>query len=122
MPNGSLEKLLYLENNFLNIVQRLKIMVDVACALEYLHHGYSTPVVHCDLKPSNVLLDDAMVAHLCDFGIAKLLHSGVSITITGTLATLGYIAPGKHGFFFQYSLSITFFAVSLFNPFIFRVL
>ncbi|KZV26305.1 putative LRR receptor-like serine/threonine-protein kinase, partial [Dorcoceras hygrometricum] len=61
--------------------------------LRALQQGYSTPVVHCDLKPSNVLLDDAMVAHLCDFGIAKLLYSGVSITITGTLSTLGYIAP-----------------------------
>ncbi|XP_073152118.1 receptor kinase-like protein Xa21 [Henckelia pumila] len=76
MPNGSLEKLLYLENNYLNMVQRLKIMIDVACALEYLHHDYSTPIVHCDLKPSNVLLDDDMVAHLSDFGIAKLLSDG----------------------------------------------
>ncbi|XP_073152122.1 uncharacterized protein [Henckelia pumila] len=93
MPNGSLEKLLYLGNNLLNMAQRLKIMIDVACALEYLHHDYSTPIVHCDLKPSNVLLDDAMVAHLSDFGIAKLLSDGVSITVTRTLATLGYIAP-----------------------------
>ncbi|XP_073152121.1 uncharacterized protein [Henckelia pumila] len=93
MPNGSLEKWLYLENNFLNIVQRLKVMIDVACALEYLHHGYSIPIVHCDVKPSNVLLDDAMVAHLSDFGIAKLFNDGVSVTLTRTLATLGYIAP-----------------------------
>ncbi|XP_075512421.1 receptor kinase-like protein Xa21 [Primulina tabacum] len=93
MPNGSLDRWLYSENNFLNISQRLNIMIDVACALEYLHHDYSIPIVHCDLKPSNVLLDGAMVAHLSDFGIAKLLIDGVSTTLTRTLATLGYIAP-----------------------------
>ncbi|XP_073277232.1 uncharacterized protein [Primulina huaijiensis] len=93
MPNGSLEQWLYSENNFLDIVQRLNIMIDVACALEYLHHGYSIPIIHCDLKPSNVLLDDDMVAHLSDFGVAKLLSDGVSVTLTRTFATLGYIAP-----------------------------
>lgn len=93
MPNGSLERWLYLENNFLNIMQRLNIMIDVACALEYLPHDYSIPIVHCDLKPSNMLLDSSMVAHLSDFGITKLLSDGVSITLTRTLAALGYIAP-----------------------------
>ena len=71
MPNGSLEKYLYSHNYFLNTKQRLSIMIDVACALEYLHHGCSLPVIHCDMKPSNVLLDEDMVAHLSDFGIFK---------------------------------------------------
>ncbi|XP_027152386.1 probable LRR receptor-like serine/threonine-protein kinase At3g47570 [Coffea eugenioides] len=57
MPNGSLEKWLYSGTQILNIIQRLDIMIDVACGLEYLHYGYSTPVIHCDLKPSNILLD-----------------------------------------------------------------
>ncbi|KAK4710993.1 hypothetical protein R3W88_005506 [Solanum pinnatisectum] len=93
MPNESLDKLLYSRDYCLNIMQRLNIMVDVASALEYLHHGYSVPVIHCDLKPSNVLLDNNMVGHLTDFGIAKLLTKEESIAHTTTFATIGYIAP-----------------------------
>ncbi|PHU19067.1 hypothetical protein BC332_10218 [Capsicum chinense] len=48
MPNGSLEKYLYSHNYFLNTMQSLSIMIDVACALEYLRHGCSSPVIHCD--------------------------------------------------------------------------
>ncbi|PHT82780.1 hypothetical protein T459_11223 [Capsicum annuum] len=67
-------------------------MIDVACALEYLHHGCSLPVIHCDVKPSNVLLDEDMVAHLSDFGISKLLGEDQGDLYTKALATLGYIA------------------------------
>ncbi|THF97018.1 hypothetical protein TEA_001698 [Camellia sinensis var. sinensis] len=94
MPNGSLEKWLYSYNYFLDMLQRLDIMIDVACALEYLHHAYSTSLVHCDLKPRNILLDKDMVAHVSDFGIAKLLDLGESVIHTKTIATFGYIAPG----------------------------
>ncbi|XP_027362458.1 probable LRR receptor-like serine/threonine-protein kinase At3g47570 [Abrus precatorius] len=93
VPNGNLEKWLYSHSNSLGFIERLDIAIDVASALEYLHHGNSKPVVHCDLKPSNVLLDENMVAHVCDFGIAKLLEEGQSQLHTNTLATLGYIAP-----------------------------
>jgi len=94
MPNGNLEKWLYSQDHCLSVLQRLNIMIDVASALEYLHHGYSTRIVHCDLKPSNVLLDEDMVAHVADFGIAKLLGDGDSMMRTITLATIGYMAPG----------------------------
>ncbi|GMP35973.1 hypothetical protein CsSME_00008227 [Camellia sinensis var. sinensis] len=75
MSNGSLEMLLYSHNSYLNLLQRIGIMIDVALALEYLHYGQLEHVVHCDLKSSNVFLDDDMVAH------------------TRTLGTIGYIAP-----------------------------
>ncbi|GLT52827.1 hypothetical protein SLA2020_261440 [Shorea laevis] len=93
MPNGNLEKWLYSQDHCLSFFQRLNIMIDVASALEYLHHGYSTPIVHCDLKPNNILLDEDMVAHVADFGIAKLLGDGDSLMQTMTLATIGYMAP-----------------------------
>ncbi|CAA3018861.1 probable LRR receptor-like serine threonine-kinase At3g47570, partial [Olea europaea subsp. europaea] len=66
-------------------------MIDVAYAMEYLHYSYSMPVVHCDLKPSNVLLDEDFVAHLSDFGTVKLLCEGENNAYTATLGTLGYI-------------------------------
>ncbi|XP_038715070.1 LRR receptor-like serine/threonine-protein kinase EFR [Tripterygium wilfordii] len=74
-------------------VSRLNIVEDIAMALEYLHQGNSTPIVHCDLKPSNILLDEDMVAHVGDFGIAKLLGGGEAMRQTMTLATIGYMAP-----------------------------
>ncbi|KAL4271160.1 hypothetical protein GQ457_13G004640 [Hibiscus cannabinus] len=93
LPNGSLEKWLYSHNHFLDILQRLNIMTDVASALEYLHSGNTTSVVHCDIKPSNVLLDGDMGAHLSDFGISKLLGEEDSMIQTMTMATIGYMAP-----------------------------
>ncbi|ESR55791.1 hypothetical protein CICLE_v10018783mg [Citrus x clementina] len=95
MPNGSLEKWLYSHNYFLDILQRLNIMIDVGSALEYLHHGHSSaPIIHCDLKPTNILLDENMVARVSDFGISKLLGEGEdSVTQTMTMATIGYMAP-----------------------------
>ncbi|KAG7959932.1 hypothetical protein I3843_10G094000 [Carya illinoinensis] len=93
MPNGNLDMWLHSENRCLNMLQRLNIMIDVATAVEYLHLGYATPIVHCDLKPTNVLLDEDLVGHVADFGIAKLLGDGVSLTQTMTLATIGYMAP-----------------------------
>ncbi|XP_057489614.1 probable LRR receptor-like serine/threonine-protein kinase At3g47570 [Actinidia eriantha] len=93
MTNGSLDKWLYSHNNFLSLAQRLDIMTDVALALEYLHHECTMPIVHCDLKPSNVLLDEDMTARVADFGIVKLLAQDQAMAQTKTLGTIGYIAP-----------------------------
>ena len=68
-------------------------MIDVASVLEYLHHGCPMPVIHCDLKPNNVLLNDDMVAHLGDFGMAILLDRVNFVKQTLLLATIGYMAP-----------------------------
>ncbi|KAI8001773.1 putative LRR receptor-like serine/threonine-protein kinase [Camellia lanceoleosa] len=80
-------------NCFLDMLQRMGIMIDVACALSIFTMVIQRLVAHCELKPNNVLLDDDMVAHVSNFDIGKLLGVGESIAQTRTIATCGYIAP-----------------------------
>lgn len=100
MPNGSLEKWLNSEENSLrlNILQRINIAIDVASALYYLHHQCQTPVVHCNLKPQNILLDDNLTAYVGDFGLARLLPMEAisqQFSSLGVKGTIGYAAPGN---------------------------
>ena len=60
------------------MVQRLSIALDVAEALEYLHHYIDPSISHCDIKPSNILLDQDMTAHLGDLGLSKITNIGAS--------------------------------------------
>ncbi|KAJ6854197.1 putative receptor-like protein kinase [Iris pallida] len=94
MPNQSLDKWLYSENQCLTLLQRINIMLDVSLGLDYLHHQHPHVIVHCDLKPRNILLDENMVAKISDFGIAKLmLVDNNSTTPTNNIGTVGYMAP-----------------------------
>ncbi|XP_030962001.1 probable LRR receptor-like serine/threonine-protein kinase At3g47570 [Quercus lobata] len=111
MTNGNLDEWLHPisrinevpeEQTNLNFLQRLNIAIDVANALEYLHHRCHSPIVHCDLKPSNVLLDDEMIAHVGDFGLARFLREATQECFTnqsssiGLKGTVGY-APPEYG-------------------------
>ncbi|KAJ1258344.1 hypothetical protein BS78_10G068000 [Paspalum vaginatum] len=109
MPNGSLESRLYPPDGRpgrgLDLALLVSIASDVAEGLAYLHHYAPIRVVHCDLKPSNVLLDDDMTAVVADFGIAQLVKdvgdsdfggdtNDPCNSITGLLqGSIGYIAP-----------------------------
>ncbi|MED6174300.1 hypothetical protein PIB30_067837 [Stylosanthes scabra] len=99
MPNGSLEKLLSEENDMIGDRQLdyqtlYDIAIGVAKGLEYLHKGCNTRILHFDIKPHNILLDENFCPKISDFGLAKVCTRKESmVSISGTRGTAGYIAP-----------------------------
>ncbi|XP_047059215.1 putative receptor-like protein kinase At3g47110 [Lolium rigidum] len=108
MPRGDLDKLLYPTRDHestsdldcITMAQRMSIVVDVADAMEYLHHNNQGTMVHCDLKPSNILLDDNMTAHVGDFGLARFKDDSTTLSLgnpnyssVALRGTIGYAAP-----------------------------
>ncbi|CAM0148673.1 unnamed protein product [Urochloa decumbens] len=98
MPNSSLERYAFNSNmnseNMLSWEKLFDIAIGIARGLEYLHRGCSTRIVHFDIKPHNVLLDQDFCPKISDFGLAKLcMNKESAISITGARGTIGYIAP-----------------------------
>lgn len=98
MPNGTLADHLHKlsSNNHVSSLtwnQRLKICIGAARGLDYLHTG--TSIIHRDVKPSNILLDENFTSKVSDFGLAKYLsaHSSQTHVTTGVKGSIGYFDP-----------------------------
>lgn len=99
MPNGSLEKYIFAEGQAMD-VDRLEwekiyqIAIGVAHGLEYLHRGCNSRILHLDIKPQNILLDQDYCPKISDFGLSKLSNRKESaMSMMGARGTVGYIAP-----------------------------
>ncbi|TVU05676.1 hypothetical protein EJB05_48849 [Eragrostis curvula] len=96
MEKGSLHDVLHVIQPApaLDWCVRYDIALGIAHGLAYLHDDCRPAIVHRDIKPSNILLDKDMVAHISDFGIAKLMDQSTSAPqTTGIVGTIGYMAP-----------------------------
>ncbi|CAN6697559.1 unnamed protein product [Malus baccata var. baccata] len=96
MPNGSLDKYIYSKEGSipLSIKNMYEISLGVAQGIEYLHQGCDMQILHFDIKPHNILLDENLKAKVSDFGLAKLYPIDNSIvSLTAARGTKGYIAP-----------------------------
>ncbi|KAJ0724986.1 putative protein kinase RLK-Pelle-LRR-XV family [Helianthus annuus] len=95
LPGGSLEEFIRLKksSSVTGVQTVIKIALDVAAALAFLHNECNPRVLHRDVKPSNVLLDNDLNAYLSDFGLSRLLPGFKTHVTAGVAGTFGYVAP-----------------------------
>nr|CAD1832147.1 unnamed protein product [Ananas comosus var. bracteatus] len=96
MPKGSLDTQLFRRNSVGTVLDwktRYQIALGAAKGLAYLHEKCRDCIIHCDIKPENILLDDLFVPKVADFGLAKLLGRDFSRVLTTVRGTIGYLAP-----------------------------
>ncbi|XP_047057506.1 G-type lectin S-receptor-like serine/threonine-protein kinase At2g19130 [Lolium rigidum] len=94
MPNGSLEVHLFKKkSSLLTWNARYQIALGIAKGLAYLHEECEDCIIHCDIKPENILLDAELCPKIADFGMAKLLGREFNSALTTVRGTMGYLAP-----------------------------
>jgi hypothetical protein len=93
MPNGPLSAYLRREGPILNWDVRIRVAVGAAKGIAYLHEECRDCIIHCDIKPENILLDADFMAKVSDFGLAKLIGRDFSRVLATMRGTWGYVAP-----------------------------
>jgi len=94
MPKGSLDsQLFHKKSETLDWNTRYQIALGTARGLAYLHEKCRERIIHCDIKPENVLLDSSFLPKVADFGMAKLVGREFSRVLTSMRGTIGYLAP-----------------------------
>uniref|UniRef100_A0A7N0TB94 Receptor-like serine/threonine-protein kinase n=1 Tax=Kalanchoe fedtschenkoi TaxID=63787 RepID=A0A7N0TB94_KALFE len=93
MPNGSLDAHLFYDKAVLDWSKRYQIALGTARGLNYLHDKCRDCIIHCDIKPENILLDAELCPKVADFGLAKLMGREFSRVLTTMRGTRGYLAP-----------------------------
>ncbi|XP_054821620.1 LEAF RUST 10 DISEASE-RESISTANCE LOCUS RECEPTOR-LIKE PROTEIN KINASE-like 2.1 [Prosopis cineraria] len=95
MPKGSLDKYIFSKESIsLSYHKIYEISLGVAYGIAYLHHGCDMQILHFDIKPHNILLDESFTPKISDFGLARLYDIDDSIvTLTAARGTIGYMAP-----------------------------
>ncbi|XP_057440572.1 rust resistance kinase Lr10-like [Lotus japonicus] len=96
MPNGSLDRYISYKEGSISLAyhQMYTISLGVARGIAYLHQGCDVQILHFDIKPHNILLDENFIPKVSDFGLARLYPiNGSSVTLTGARGTIGYMAP-----------------------------
>ncbi|KAB2616955.1 G-type lectin S-receptor-like serine/threonine-protein kinase RLK1 [Pyrus ussuriensis x Pyrus communis] len=96
MSNGSLADVLFAPDRQPCWEERMRIARNIARGFLYLHEECDTQIIHCDIKPQNILMDEYMCPKISDFGLAKLLKADQTRTTTGIRGTKGYVAPEWH--------------------------
>uniref|UniRef100_A0A0E0BGX5 Protein kinase domain-containing protein n=1 Tax=Oryza glumipatula TaxID=40148 RepID=A0A0E0BGX5_9ORYZ len=94
ISNGSLDKHLFGESSRLDWHTRFNIIKGVCEGLHFLHKGSERPIIHLDIKPGNILLDDNMVPKIADFGLSRLLgEEQTRVCTQNVMGAIGYMAP-----------------------------
>ncbi|KAK9947883.1 hypothetical protein M0R45_003481 [Rubus argutus] len=94
MANGNLKQYLSDKSSSMTWKLRLRIAIDAAQGLEYLHHGCKPPIVHRDVKTANILLSENLDAKIADFGLSKVFSNDNETDVeTTVLGTAGYLDP-----------------------------
>ncbi|CAM0878364.1 unnamed protein product [Alopecurus aequalis] len=93
LPKGSLDKYISGPSSGFDWPTRFKIIEGVSYGLRYLHDQSDGPVIHLDLKPGNILVDENMIPKITDFGLSRLFDQKQTVHTINTRGTLGYMPP-----------------------------